>query len=207
MPLKQSEIAQTGLGRGATGAQGSTGATGLQGPIGSTGIQGATGPQGTTGPLGPIGATGSTGPVGSTGSTGPFGPQGATGSTGLTGSTGSTGPVGSTGPFANTTATLNITGIVASNIYYFTNYAPRNMTINYLSAKIVNGTGSAVVSIYNNGNFVGSLLNIPVSAVGVYADATTPNNIVSSGNSLYAVINSISLSSTNAVLVITLGFA
>ena len=204
MPLKQSEIAQSGLGRGATGALGSTGATGIQGPIGSTGATGVIGTTGATGVIGPIGATGSTGPVAATGSTGP---QGSTGSTGLTGSTGSTGPIGLTGPFANTTATLNITGSVVSNVYYFTNYAPRNMQINYLSARIVNGTGSAVVSIYNGSNFVGSLLNIPVSTVGVLATAAAPNNFVNTGNNLYVIVNSNSLATPQTVLVVTLGFA
>jgi hypothetical protein len=205
MPIKQSEIAQSGLGRGATGALGSTGATGIQGPIGSTGIQGATGPQGTTGPIGPQGSTGSTGPIGSTGSTGPIGPQGSTGSTGLTGTTGSTGPIGSTGPFPSTTTTLNITGLGTASSYYFTNYSPRTMTINYLSAKIVNGPGTAVVTIYNNGNYVGSLLNIPVSVSGIYATAAAPNNIVSPGNSLYVTLVSNGLQTANSILVLTLG--
>jgi len=156
MPLKQSELANSGLGRGATGPIGSTGATGIQGPIGSTGA---------------------------------------------------TGPVGSTGPFANTTATLNITGSVVSNTYYFTNYAPRNMQINYLSTRIVNGSGSAVISIYNGSNFVGSLLNIPVSTAGILATAAAPNNFVNSGNNLYVIVNSNSLATPQTVLVVTLGFA
>jgi hypothetical protein len=202
MPLKQSEIAQSGLGRGATGAQGSTGATGI-GATGATGIQGPLGATGATG-IGTTGATGVQGPLGSTGVTGP---QGSTGSTGFTGSTGSTGPQGATGPFANTTATLNITGSVVSNTYFFTNYAPRNMQINYLSTRIVNGTGSAVVSIYNGSNFVGSLLNIPVSTVGSLSIAAAPNNYVNAGNNLYVVVNSNSLATANTVLVVTLGFA
>ncbi len=200
MPLKQSELANSGLGRGATGPIGSTGATGIQGPIGSTG---ATGPVGSTG----AGTTGATGPLGSTGATGVIGTTGATGIQGPIGSTGATGPVGSTGPFANTTATLNITGSVVSNTYYFTNYAPRNMQINYLSTRIVNGSGSAVVSIYNGSNFVGSLLNIPVSTAGILATAAAPNNFVNSGNNLYVIVNSNSLATPQTVLVVTLGFA
>jgi hypothetical protein len=117
------------------------------------------------------------------------------------------GPVGSTGPFANTTATLNITGSVVSNTYYFTNYAPRNMQINYLSTRIVNGSGSAVISIYNGSNFVGSLLNIPVSTAGILATAAAPNNFVNSGNNLYVIVNSNSLATPQTVLVVTLGFA
>ena len=201
MPLKQSELANSGLGRGATGPIGSTGATGIQGPIGSTGLTGATGVIGTTGATGPIG------PIGTTGATGVIGTTGATGIQGPIGSTGATGPVGSTGPFANTTATLNITGSVVSNTYYFTNYAPRNMQINYLSARIVNGSGSAVVSIYNGSNFVGSLLNIPVSTAGILATAAAPNNFVNSGNNLYVIVNSNSLATPQTVLVVTLGFA
>jgi hypothetical protein len=200
MPLKQSELANSGLGRGATGPIGSTGATGIQGPIGSTG---ATGPVGSTG----AGTTGATGPIGLTGATGVIGTTGATGIQGPIGSTGATGPVGSTGPFANTTATLNITGSVVSNTYYFTNYAPRNMQINYLSTRIVNGSGSAVISIYNGSNFVGSLLNIPVSTAGILATAAAPNNIVNSGNNLYVIVNSNSLATPQTVLVVTLGFA
>jgi hypothetical protein len=200
MPLKQSELANSGLGRGATGPIGSTGATGIQGPIGSTG---ATGPVGSTG----AGTTGATGPIGLTGATGVIGTTGATGIQGPIGSTGATGPVGSTGPFANTTATLNITGSVVSNTYYFTNYAPRNMQINYLSTRIVNGSGSAVISIYNGSNFVGSLLNIPVSTAGILATAAAPNNFVNSGNNLYVIVNSNSLATPQTVLVVTLGFA
>jgi hypothetical protein len=207
MPLKQSEIAQSGLGRGATGAFGATGATGIQGPIGSTGIQGATGPQGTTGSTGPTGSTGLTGSTGIQGATGPIGSTGATGLTGSTGIQGATGIQGSTGPFANTTATLNITGSVVSNTYFFTNYAPRNMQINYLSAKIVNGTGTAVVSIYNGSNYVGSLLNIPVSTAGILSIAAAPNNYVNAGNGLYVIVNSNSLATPQTVLVVTLGFA
>jgi hypothetical protein len=203
MPLKQSEIAQSGLGRGATGSLGATGATGIQGPVGATGSTGPVAATGATGPIGPVGATGSTGPIGATGSTGPIG---STGATGPIGPTGSTGPTGATGPFANTTATLNITGSVVSNIYYFTNYAPRNMQINYLSARIV-GSGSAVVSIYNGSNLVGSLLNIPVSTQGIFAAATLPNNSVTAGNNLYVLVNSNSLATSNTVLVVTLGFA
>ena len=203
MPLKQSEIAQSGLGRGATGAQGSTGATGI-GATGATGIQG---PQGASGATGPLGPTGSTGLIGSTGIQGSTGPQGTTGATGPIGPQGATGIQGSTGPFANTTATLNITGVTVSNMYYFTNYAPRNMQINYLSAKIVNGSGSAVVSIYNGSSLVGSLLNIPVSTLGVLATAASPNNYVNAGNNVYVIVNSNSLSSASAVLVVTLGFA
>jgi hypothetical protein len=156
MPLKQSELANSGLGRGATGPIGSTGATGIQGPIGSTGATGVIGTTGATGPIGPLGSTGATGVIGTTGATGPQGPLG---------STGATGPVGATGPFANTTATLNITGVTVSNTYYFTNYSPRNLSLQYLSAKVVNGSGSAVITIYNGLNFVGSLLNIPVSTI------------------------------------------
>jgi hypothetical protein len=200
MPLKQSELANSGLARGATGPIGSTGATGIQGPIGSTG---ATGPVGSTG----AGTTGATGPIGLTGATGVIGTTGATGIQGPIGSTGATGPVGSTGPFANTTATLNITGSVVSNTYYFTNYAPRNMQINYLSTRIVNGSGSAVISIYNGSNFVGSLLNIPVSTAGILATAAAPNNFVNSGNNLYVIVNSNSLATPQTVLVVTLGFA
>jgi hypothetical protein len=198
MPLKQSELANSGLGRGATGPIGSTGATGIQGPIGSTGATGVIGTTGATGPIGPIGTTGATGVIGTTGATGPQGPLG---------STGATGPVGATGPFANTTATLNITGSVVSNVYYFTNYAPRNMQINYLSARIVNGSGSAVVSIYNGSNFVGSLLNIPVATTGILATAAAPNNFVNAGNNLYVIVNSNSLATPQTVLVVTLGFA
>jgi hypothetical protein len=198
MPLKQSELANSGLGRGATGPIGSTGATGIQGPIGSTGATGVIGTTGATGPIGPIGTTGATGVIGTTGATGIQGPLG---------STGATGPIGSTGPFANTTATLNITGSVVSNVYYFTNYAPRNMQINYLSARIVNGSGSAVVSIYNGSNFVGSLLNIPVSTLGSLTLAAAPNNFVNTGNNLYVIVNSNSLATPQTVLVVTLGFA
>jgi hypothetical protein len=202
MPLKQSELASNGLGRGATGPTGATGATGIQGPIGSTG---ATGPQGSTG----AGTTGATGPIGTTGSTGATGPIGSTGATGPQGATGSTGPIGATGPFANTTATLNITGVVASNLYYFTNYAPRNLIIRYLSARIVDGGGggggSAVITIFNGGSFVGSLLNIPVSTAGTF---NTPSNNfdVPIGNPLILQINNNSIIG-NGVLVVTLGFS
>lgn len=204
MPLKQSEIAQSGLGRGATGALGATGATGIQGPVGATGSTGPMAATGSTGPIGSTGATGIQGPIGSTGATGPIG---STGATGIQGPIGATGIQGSTGPFANTTATLNITGSVVSNVYYFTNYAPRNMQINYLSARIVNGSGSAVISIYNGSNLVGSLLNIPVSTSGVFASAAAPNNYVNSGNNLYVVVNTNSLATSSTVLVVTLGFA
>ena len=197
MPLKQSELANSGLGRGATGPIGSTGATGIQGPIGSTGATGVIGTTGATGPIGPLGSTGATGVIGTTGATGIQGPLG---------STGATGPVGATGPFANTTATLNITGVVTSNTYYFTNYSPRNLTIQYLSA-IVSGSGSAVVSIYNGSNFVGSLLNIPVATTGILATAAAPNNFVNAGNNLYVIVNSNSLATPQTVLVVTLGFA
>ena len=196
MPLKQSELANSGLGRGATGPIGSTGATGIQGPIGATG---ATGPQGSTG----AGTTGATGPLGATG---PIGPLGSTGATGPLGSTGATGPIGATGPFANTTATINITGSVVSNTYYFTNYSPRNLTLQYLSSKIVNGSGSAVITIYNGSNFVGSLLNIPVSVLGTF-NVPSSNFNVATGNSVYVMVNNNSLASANTVLVVTLGFS
>jgi len=198
MPLKQSELANSGLGRGATGPIGSTGATGIQGPIGSTGATGVIGTTGATGPIGPIGTTGATGVIGTTGATGIQGPLG---------STGATGPVGSTGPFANTTATLNITGVINSNIYYFTNYAPRSLKINYLSAKIVNGSGSAVVSVYNGSNFVGSLLNIPVSTFGTFNIPSSINSVVNQGNSVYIMIDSNNVTTANQVLVTTLGFS
>jgi len=198
MPLKQSELANSGLGRGATGPIGSTGATGIQGPIGSTG---ATGPVGSTG----AGTTGATGPIGLTGATGVIGTTGATGIQGPIGSTGATGPVGSTGPFANTTATLNITGVAVSNTYYFTNYSPRNLTLQYLSSRIVNGSGSAVITIYNGTNFVGSLLNIPVSTSGTFNTPSTNFN-VAMGNSVYVMVNSNNLTTSGAVLVVTLGF-
>jgi hypothetical protein len=197
MPLKQSELANSGLGRGATGPIGSTGATGIQGPIGSTGATGVIGTTGATGPIGPIGTTGATGVIGTTGATGIQGPLG---------STGATGPIGATGPFANTTATLNITGVIASNTYYFTNYSPRDLTIQYLSAKIVNGSGNAVVTIYNGSNFVGSLLNIPVSTFGTL-NIPSINSTVATGNSIYIVINSNNVTTANQVLVATLGFS
>ena len=200
MPLKQSELANSGLGRGATGPIGPTGATGSTGPIGSTGA---------TGPVGSTGATGIQGLVGTTGSTGATGVIGTTGATGIqgpTGSTGATGPVGATGPFANTTATLNITGVTVSNTYYFTNYSPRNLSLQYLSAKVVNGSGSAVITIYNGLNFVGSLLNIPVSTSGTF-NLPSSNFNVATGNPVYVVVNNNSLTTSTAVLVITLGFA
>jgi len=200
MPLKQSEIAQSGLGRGATGAVGSTGATGIQGPLGSTG---ATGPIGSTG----TGTTGATGPLGPTGATG-LGATGATGIQGPIGSTGATGPVGSTGPFANTTATLNITGIAVANTYYFTNYSPRSLTVQYLSARIVNGSGSATVTAFNGSNFVGGLINIPVSVLGVFQPAQIGvNNVANTGNALYISVQSLNLQTANTVLVVTLGFS
>ena len=198
MPLKQSELANSGLGRGATGPIGSTGATGIQGPIGSTGATGVIGTTGATGPIGPLGSTGATGVIGTTGATGIQGPLG---------STGATGPVGATGPFANTTATLNITGVVTSDTYYFTNYSPRNLTIQYLSAKIVSGSGSAVVSIYNGSNFVGSLLNIPVSTFGTFNIPSIINSTVTTGNSVYVVVNSYNVTTSSTVLVVTLGFS
>jgi hypothetical protein len=202
MPLKQSELSNTGLGRGATGPVGSTGATGIQGPVGATGSTGPIGATGATGIQGPIGASGATG------STGPLGPIGSTGATGLTGSTGSTGPQGIPGPFANTTATLNITGIAVANTYYFTNYSPRDLTVQYLSARIVNGSGSAVVSAYNGSNFIGGLLNIPVSTVGVFQPAQVGvNNIANTGNALYITAQSLNLQTSNTVLVVTLGFS
>jgi len=199
MPLKQSELANSGLGRGATGPIGPIGATGSTGPIGSTG---ATGPVGSTG-AGTTGATGPTGPQGATGSTGPIG---STGATGPVGSTGATGPIGATGPFANTTATLNITGVITSNTYYFTNYSPRNLTLQYLSSRVVNGSGSAVVTIYNGTNFVGSLLNIPVSVLGTF-NIPSSNFNVATGNSVYVVVNSYNVTTSNTVLVVTLGFS
>jgi hypothetical protein len=199
MPLKQSELANSGLGRGATGPIGSTGATGIQGPIGSTGATGVIGTTGATGPIGPIGTTGATGVIGTTGATGIQGPLG---------STGATGPVGSTGPFANTTATLNITGIAVANTYYFTNYSPRNLTVQYLSARIVNGSGSAVVTAFNGSSFVGGLLNIPVSTLGVFQPVQIGvNNVANTGNALYISVQSLNLQTSNTVLVVTLGFS
>jgi hypothetical protein len=199
MPLKQSELANSGLGRGATGPIGSTGATGIQGPIGSTGATGVIGTTGATGPIGPIGTTGATGVIGTTGATGIQGPIG---------STGATGPVGSTGPFANTTATLNITGIAVANTYYFTNYSPRNLTVQYLSARIVNGSGSAIVTAFNGSSFVGGLLNIPVSTLGVFQPVQIGvNNVANTGNALYISVQSLNLQTSNTVLVVTLGFS
>jgi len=199
MPLKQSELANSGLGRGATGPIGSTGATGIQGPIGSTGATGVIGTTGATGPIGPIGTTGATGVIGTTGATGIQGPLG---------STGATGPIGSTGPFANTTATLNITGIAVANTYYFTNYSPRNLTVQYLSARIVNGSGSAVVTAFNGSSFVGGLLNIPVSTLGVFQPVQVGvNNVANTGNALYISVQSLNLQTANTVLVVTLGFS
>jgi hypothetical protein len=202
MPLKQSELANSGLGRGATGPIGSTGATGIQGLVGSTG---ATGVIGTTGATGPIGLTGTTG---STGATGVIGTTGATGIQGPIGSTGATGPIGSTGPFANTTATLNITGIAVANTYYFTNYSPRQLTVQYLSARIVNGSGSAIVTAFNGSSFVGGLLNIPVSTLGVFQPVQIGvNNVANTGNALYISVQSLNLQTSNTVLVVTLGFS
>jgi hypothetical protein len=201
MPLKQSELANSGLGRGATGPIGSTGATGIQGPIGSTG---ATGPVGSTG----VGTTGATGPIGLTGATGVIGTTGATGIQGPIGTTGATGPIGLTGPFANTTATLNITGIAVANTYYFTNYSPRNLTVQYLSARIVNGIGSATVTAFNGSNFIGGLLNIPVSTLGVFQPVQIGvNNVAHTGNALYISVQSLNLQTSNTVLVVTLGFS
>jgi hypothetical protein len=199
MPLKQSELANSGLGRGATGPIGSTGATGIQGPIGSTGATGVIGTTGATGPIGPIGTTGATGVIGTTGATGIQGPIGTTGATG---------PIGVPGPFANTTATLNITGIAVANTYYFTNYSPRNLTVQYLSARIVNGSGSATVTAFNGSSFVGGLLNIPVSTLGVFQPAQIGvNNVANTGNALYISVQSLNLQTANTVLVVTLGFS
>jgi hypothetical protein len=199
MPLKQSELANSGLGRGATGPIGSTGATGIQGPIGSTGATGVIGTTGATGPIGPIGTTGATGVIGTTGATGIQGPIGTTGATG---------PVGIPGPFANTTATLNITGIAVANTYYFTNYSPRNLTVQYLSARIVNGSGSAIVTAFNGSSFVGGLLNIPVSTLGVFQPVQIGvNDVANTGNALYISVQSLNLQTSNTVLVVTLGFS
>jgi hypothetical protein len=199
MPLKQSELANSGLGRGATGPIGSTGATGIQGPIGSTGATGVIGTTGATGPIGPIGTTGATGVIGTTGATGIQGPIGTTGATG---------PVGIPGPFANTTATLNITGIAVANTYYFTNYSPRNLTVQYLSARIVNGSGSAIVTAFNGSSFVGGLLNIPVSTLGIFQPVQIGvNNVANTGNALYISVQSLNLQTANTVLVVTLGFS
>jgi hypothetical protein len=199
MPLKQSELANSGLGRGATGPIGSTGATGIQGPIGSTGATGVIGTTGATGPIGPLGSTGATGVIGTTGATGIQGPIGTTGATG---------PIGLTGPFANTTATLNITGIAVANTYYFTNYSPRNLTVQYLSARIVNGSGSAVVTAFNGSSFVGGLLNIPVSTLGVFQPVQIGvNDVANTGNALYISVQSLNLQTSNTVLVVTLGFS
>jgi hypothetical protein len=80
------------------------------------------------------------------------------------------------------------------------------MTVQYLSAKIVNGqSSSAVISIYNQNNFIGSLLNIPVSPLGIFVTPSPQNNVVNTGNSLYVIINSNVLQSANTVLVVTLG--
>jgi hypothetical protein len=199
MPLKQSELANSGLGRGATGPIGSTGATGIQGPIGSTGATGVIGTTGATGPIGPIGTTGATGVIGTTGATGIQGPIGTTGATG---------PIGVPGPFANTTATLNITGIAVANTYYFTNYSPRNLTVQYLSARIVNGSGSAIVTAFNGSSFVGGLLNIPVSTLGIFQPVQIGvNNVANTGNALYISVQSLNLQTANTVLVVTLGFS
>ena len=94
-----------------------------------------------------------------------------------------------------------------SNIYYFTNYAPRSLKINYLSARIVNGSGSAVVSVYNGSNFVGSLLNIPVSTFGTFNIPSSINSVVNQGNSVYIMIDSNNVTTANQVLVTTLGFS
>jgi len=200
MPLKQSELASSGLGRGATGPIGPIGATGSTGPIGSTG---STGPIGSTG----AGTTGATGPIGPVGATGPQGSTGATGIQGPIGSTGATGPVGSTGPFADTTATLNITGVNVSNIYYFTNYAPRNLRISYMSATIVNGSGTATVTIFNSRGSIGNLQSVPVNNTSNSFRVPNVNFNVAVGETLYASITNTALSSSSAVLVITLGFS
>jgi hypothetical protein len=114
----------------------------------------------------------------------------------------------STGPFANTTATLNITGIAVANTYYFTNYSPRNLTVQYLSARIVNGIGSATVTAFNGSNFIGGLLNIPVSTLGVFQPVQIGvNNVASTGNALYISVQSLNLQTSNTVLVVTLGFS